>query len=185
MNSPDVHFVRVGKGRLALYHRPRNADLPLLRKMGCTHIVTLLKESEGAQKIGSAAQNAGLVWIWLPVPNGDFPTGEVHQRLVDALPQLSNLLDEGASLLIHCSAGIHRTGTVAYGLLRWRGESREKALDLISQMRDDTHNEMGEKRLRWGDSITSRATRQKQSWIKILQDCVSGYWNKVFKTKTI
>ena len=138
---------------MALNHYPRRADFPMLREAGCTHVVTLLKESEGAQHVGNLTQNAGLAWVWLPVPNGNTPEGELHQRLLEAMPRLSLLLDEGASILIHCSAGIHRTGTVAYGLLRWRGMDSEKALGLIAQMRQITREEMGEKRLRWGDSI--------------------------------
>ncbi len=138
---------------MALSHRPGGALFPILREMGCTHVVTLLKESEGAQNVGQMAQNAGLGWIWLPVPNGNYPQGEVHQLLLDALPRLSQLLDDGASLLIHCAAGIHRTGTVAYGLLRWRGMERDAALELIAQMRMFTYEGMGAKRLRWGDNI--------------------------------
>jgi predicted protein tyrosine phosphatase len=181
MYLPDLHFVKVGKGRMALYHRPRHVDFQLLRKMGCTHVVTLLKESEGAPKIGTSAQNSGLIWVWLPVPNGDRPVGEVHQRLMEALPHLSQLLDEGASLLIHCSAGIHRTGTVAYGLLRWRGESRKKSLQLIGQMRMVTLNEVGEKRLRWGDTIASNIPEPKTPWIQVLQESFSQFWLKTFK----
>jgi len=103
MEASRVHFVRVGRGRLALYHRPRTVDLPALRKLGCTHVVTLL---------------------------------------------------------IHCSAGVHRTGTVAYGLLRWRGLSRKQALALISKTRSLTTEGMGEKRLRWGEEIARTPTRK-------------------------
>ena len=161
MNTSEIRFVKVGNGRLALNHYPRRADFSMLREAGCTHVVTLLKESEGAQHVGNLTQNAGLAWVWLPVPNGNYPAGEVHQRLVEAMPSLSQLLDEGASILIHCSAGIHRTGTVAYGVLRWRGMSREEALKLIAQMRKITQAEMGEKRLRWGDTI-ARVLPQQQ-----------------------
>ncbi|MFN8426901.1 MAG: hypothetical protein U0X87_11680 [Anaerolineales bacterium] len=45
-DSLNVNFVHVGEGRFAVYHRPRRADFPLLREMGCTHIITLLKLSE-------------------------------------------------------------------------------------------------------------------------------------------
>ena len=144
-------FVKVGNGRLALSHRPRVADFPFLYEMGCTHIVTLLKESEGAQRYGDLTEKAGMEWIWLPVPNGKYPEGEVHERLIQALPKLSQLLDNGKSLLIHCSAGIHRTGTVAYALLRWRGLDKLQAMKIIIQVRKETGEGMLEKRMRWGD----------------------------------
>lgn len=140
---------------MALSHRPGGALFPILREMGCTHVVTLLKESEGAQNIGYMAQNAGLEWIWLPVPNGKYPRDDVHLLLLETLPHLSQLLDEGASLLIHCAAGIHRTGTLAYGLLRWRGIERSAALELIAQMRMFTFEGVGAKRLRWGDDVVA------------------------------
>lgn len=175
MNPSEIHFVKVGKGRMALNHRPRKVDFPMLRELGCTHVVTLLKESEGAQNIRQMTESVGLNWVWIPVPNGDRPQGEVHQRLMEALPILSQLLDEGASLLIHCSAGIHRTGTVAYGILRWRGVSQEEALKLIAKMRTVTHDEMGKTRLRWGNEIAREKTKQKTAWIHLFQRFITRF----------
>ncbi|MCX6068810.1 MAG: tyrosine-protein phosphatase [Chloroflexi bacterium] len=183
MKSSDLHFVQVGNGRMALTHRPRGMDFSMFRGLGCTHIVTLLKESEGAQSIGKMAQNAGLTWVWVPVPNGNHPEGEVHQRLMEALPHLSQLLDEGASLLMHCSAGIHRTGTVAYGLLRWRGISQEDALKLIGQMRTVTHDEMGQKRLCWGNEIARDLPEKRTAWIDSVREFITLFWRNIFKMR--
>lgn len=184
MRSPSrIHFIRVGNGRIALHHRPRRVDLPNLPKIGCTHLVTLLKESEGAEKIGEMAKDAGLQWVWLPVPNGKYPQGEVHARLIRELPELSQLLDEGNSLLIHCSAGIHRTGTVAYGLLRWRGMDRKKALRAIRRARKETYEGMGEKRLRWGDDIAREAKGKEETWIHSIKKSVSRLTTTIFKTR--
>ena len=152
--STKTQFVQVGNGRLALLHRPRATDFPLLYEMGCTHIVTLLKESEGGLRYGDMTQKAGMEWVWLPVPNGKYPEGEVHERLLSAMPQLAQLLDNNKSILIHCSAGIHRTGLVAYGLLRWRGLNSMDAMNIISQCRKETAEGMLEKRMRWGDENT-------------------------------
>jgi len=145
-NISSINFIKVGSGHLALFHRPKNVDFSALQKMRCTHVVTLLKESEGAEHFGNMTKNTGMEWIWLPVPNGKYPEGEVHRLLLEAMPQLSQLLDDGKSILIHCSAGIHRTGTVAYGLLRWRGLSREQAMELIGKIRKETAEDMMEKK---------------------------------------
>ena len=180
MKPSDLHFVKVGQGWVALSHRPRGADLAMMRKLGCTHVVTLLKESEGAQNIGTMTQNLGMAWIWIPVPNGNYPEGEVHQRLIEALPRLSQLLDEGAHLFIHCAAGIHRTGTVAYGLLRWRGVNQEQALALIAQMRTFTHDGMGAKRLRWGDEIARDLPKQR---FHSFREFIRKLWVRSFKKR--
>ncbi len=184
MREPSVlHFVKVGRGRIALNHRPRSVDFPVMKKMGCTHVVTLLKDSEGAERIGHLTQNAGLTWVWLPVPNGNHPENEVHERLIEALPRLSQLLDQGASLLIHCSAGVHRTGTVTYGLLRWRGLSREQALHLIAQMRPITAGEVGEKRLVWGDEVARAQPQKETSWIHSVKESAAQFWMNLFKKR--
>jgi protein-tyrosine phosphatase len=170
--ASEYNFVKVGKGRLALNHRPGSTDFKRLREMGCTHVVTLLKESEQADRIGSMAKNAGLEWIWIPVPNGKHPEGEVHERLLAAIPNLSKLLDEGKSLLIHCSAGIHRTGTVAYGLLRWRGMERNQAMKIIREIRKETAEGMMEKRMRWGDENARQVEPPAKSWIGSVLDFI-------------
>jgi len=181
--TSTYNFVKVGNGRIALNHRPRGVDFPHLRKIGCTHVVTLLKESEHAEKYGNIARNAGLKWFWLPVPNGNYPEGEVHERLLQAMPQLSQLLDEGGSLLIHCSAGIHRTGTVAYGLLRWRGVEREQAMRIIGTIRKETAEGMMEKRLRWGDENARQVIHQDKTWAHSVKEFANQLITKIFKSR--
>lgn len=175
------HFVKVGNGRLALYHRPRHTDFADLHEMGCTHVVTLLKESERAAGFGLMAGKAGLDWIWIPVPNGNYPIGEVHERLIEAMPRLSKILDDGGSILIHCSAGIHRTGTVAYGLLRWRGVEREEAMQIIRSARQETADGMMEKRRRWGDENARQLDRQDGSWVHFAKEFVKRLQTTLFK----
>ncbi len=156
-----LHPVQVGNGRLSLYHRPGGGDYARFKQRGVTHLVTLLGEHESAPQYGKMAARHGLEWVWLPMPNAKYPQGEVHERLVAALPELARLLDEGAHLVIHCSAGLHRTGMVAYGLLRWCGYSPKAAMRAIKKMRAVTAREMHEKRKKWGDDLI--AARQAQA----------------------
>ena len=166
MKEPTtIIFVKVGNGRLALYHRPRIVDFSSLHEMGCTHLITLLKESEGAERYGDMAGKVGIEWFWLPIPDGKYPEGEVHEQLLDAMPRLSQLLDDGNSLLIHCSAGVHRTGMVAYALLRWRGLSSTQAMNIIHQTRKETVEGMLKKRMRWGDEHARQVKTQETTWI--------------------
>jgi protein-tyrosine phosphatase len=181
--TSTYNFVKVGNGRLALYHRPRGVDFSHLHKIGCTHVVTLLKESEHAERYGNMTKNANLNWIWLPVPNGNYPEGEVHERLIHAMPQLSRLLDEGNSLLIHCSAGIHRTGTVAYGLLRWRGIERDEAMRIIGTIRKETAEGMMEKRRRWGDENAGPIVQQDTTWAHSVKEFLNQLTTKLFRSR--
>lgn len=182
-NPSKIRFVKVGHGRLALYHRPRRDMFASLRRTGCTHVVTLLKDSENAKLYGDLARQAGLEWIWLPVPNGNYPQKAVHERLIQAMPELSRLLDEGNSLLIHCSAGIHRTGMVAYGLLRWRGVDSVQAMKLIRRMRRETAEGMMAKRMKWGDSIARNIPAQEKTWINSAKEFANRWLTKIFKLR--
>ena len=59
--AAGVHWVQLGNGRMAIGHRPKLKSFAGLRSAGCTHVVTLLSEREGASAIGAAAQRAGLI----------------------------------------------------------------------------------------------------------------------------
>lgn len=176
MRDPSrFNFVSVGNGRLALNHRPGGRDFPLLKELGCTHVVTLLKESEHAERMRILTEQAGMDWFWLPIPNGHYPQGEIHARLLAAMPKLSQLLDEGKSLFIHCSAGVHRTGTVAYGFLRWRGMNSIEAMKVIRSIRKETAEGMLEKRMRWGDENARQVDQKKKSWMNFIRDFISRF----------
>ena len=181
--TPEINFEQVGNGRLALFHRPRRTDFPTLFTLGCTHVITLLKESEGAERYGNLARESGMGWIWLPVPNGKYPDANVKQLLLEAMPKLSGLLDHGNSLLIHCSAGIHRTGMVAYGLLRWRGLDRSQAMKLIDSIRKETAEGMMEKRMRWGDEIARSVDSKDYSWYSFAGKFVNRLIIKLFRPR--
>src|ERR1041384_8180461 len=145
----ELHWAAVGAGRLTLWHRPGNDAFAAIVAAGRTHGVTLLSESEGGPSIGAAAKQAGLGWTWLPMPNSDEPVGNARAVLEVGLGELSRLLDGGASLLIHCSAGIHRTGMVAYALMRSRGLSRDDALGVLGAARRHTREGVKARHLRW------------------------------------
>lgn len=50
-----------------------------------------------------------------------------------------------------CSAGIHRTGMVTYGLLRSLGNEKTEAAQILQSLREVTSSQVGEDRLLWGD----------------------------------
>jgi len=158
--SHPPNWVQVGQGRLGLQHRLRRENLSYLVEAGCDVVVTLLSVQEDGAKIGHHVKEAGIEWIWLKVPNGHLPQGEVHEILTAAVPLLSARLDEGKTILIHCSAGIHRTGMLTYGLLRWRGMDDEEAMRLIAQLRIHTANGLQPRQKMWADILLSERQAQ-------------------------
>jgi len=151
MSDLTCQWLPLGRGRLTLCHRPGSRAIAQLVQFGCTRVLTLLSEREGAPGVGAQIQNQGLQWTWLPMRDGKPPQADTAQAIRNLLPILSGWLDEGESILIHCAAGIHRTGMVSYALLRWRGYSDPEALDLLAQMRPQTREGLQLRQIRWAN----------------------------------
>jgi protein-tyrosine phosphatase len=151
--TPDIVLVPVGGGRLALTHRPKLKNLPALQALGVTHLVTLLAEREGARQIGDAAIAAGLAWIWIPLDGGDVPSEAKTAELRAVLGRLKDIVAAGGQIVVHCSAGIHRTGMFGYALLRQLGLAADEARGKLAELRSVTAEGVGDDRLAWGDSL--------------------------------
>jgi predicted protein tyrosine phosphatase len=151
--APGFAWARAGGGRLALRGRPKLALVPHLHSLGCDRLVTLLSPREGALTIGRAAQESGLAWTWSPLENGRAPADQAHHQLARTAFELAARLGEGESVLIHCAAGLHRTGMLAYGVLRALGLSPEGARTVIAEARRETAEAMREHHFAWGDGL--------------------------------
>lgn len=156
MNSLEtLSRTHLHNGWLAIGHRPKLKRLPQLAEAEVTHVVTLLSEKEGARSIGHAVQRAGMEWIWLPLENGEPPGSEQTEKIRVLFAQLILKLKDGSGIYMHCSAGIHRTGMIAYAFLRYSGNSHEDSLHRLGAMRQHTAKGVGEHRICWGDQFTT------------------------------
>ncbi len=133
---------------MALGHRPKLRSIPYLPAEGCAFVVTLLSRKEGAVEIGSLVRDSGIQWIWIPLANGNPPP----QTIPDGLNEVQAAIQAGASVFVHCSAGMHRTGMIAFAVLRRIGYSEVASLELIKAMRLETYAALTQKHIDWGNS---------------------------------
>jgi len=154
-----IDLVSIGAGAVAITHRPKVRLLPAMKSAGVTHLVTLLSEREGALALGNAARAAGLEWIWVDLPNGQQPPPGRRQDIVTALTDLSGLVHDGARVVIHCSAGIHRTGMFSYALLRACGLDPDAAMATLTRLRAVTAQGIGEQRIAWAEDLAAATGR--------------------------
>lgn len=152
MSDITVDYVPVLNGALAMGHRPKLKKIPLLKESGTSHIWTLLSEREGALDIGKATKKCDLQWLWLPLANGKPPEDSVLTLLESCFFEVKLALEKGASVYLHCSAGIHRTGMISYAFLRYLNIDEAEALDKMRKMRVVTEEGVGSERLAWGES---------------------------------
>ena len=150
----EVHWVQVGNGHLAIGHKPgRKVSYEGLKKAGATVVLTLLHENEGASAIGNQLHAANIEWIWFPFSASKPHVGEDLDQVLSLYSKLSDRLDSGNKIYIHCSAGIHRTGMITYGFLRFLGKKKSNAFELLQSLREVTAAQVGEDRLIWADQF--------------------------------
>lgn len=147
----SVNYAQVCNGSMGIGHRPKLKKLNEYRECGVTHIWTLLSEKEGASDIKKAALKHGMDWLWLPLSNGKPPDPEMNPEITACFENCKQLLDNGARVYLHCSAGIHRTGMIAYAFFRFLGYSGSESIAKLSEMRALTSKGAGTHRLEWGD----------------------------------
>lgn len=160
-------FVPAGLGRIAARGAPSSASFGRwASEAGASYVVTLLKEGEPAyamvcQRGLDLVEEGSLKgWLHLPLSGGgcvndvfeDTSNGRLSTRCKDAAAQdkeslarvqeIVELLQNGESVVVHCAAGLHRTGIVCYMALRLLGHSAEDSLQAILASRPLTHTEV-------------------------------------------
>ena len=109
------------------------------RTWGARALVTLVQPFElkllGAEHIGARAAAHGLRWYHLPVVDGAAPGSTFEEAWREVGPALHALLDDDRRVVLHCRAGIGRTGTVAARLLIERGMPPGKAIVQVRRAR--------------------------------------------------
>lgn len=146
-------FLPLLSGALAIGHRPAFRKLKGMRASGVTHVATVLSADEHAQKIGDAVKARDLGWIWIELGSTKSLPKRRKPEIVEALNELEKLLEQGARIYLHCSAGIHRTGMITAALLFHMGYGEDDARAALGGLRVITARDMGEARFDWARSF--------------------------------
>ena len=111
---------------------PTTGTLEELRREGFAVLISLLREEEQAPKYDlELIEQMGFVRHNIPVKDFNPPTVEQLNefiRIVDELPP-------GTRIIIHCQAGIGRTGTFAAAYWISRGMSVAEAVSFVRKVR--------------------------------------------------
>ncbi|MCU1366014.1 MAG: putative protein-tyrosine phosphatase [Ilumatobacteraceae bacterium] len=116
----------------------------LLAEVGASTVVCLTEEFELSDRYPTYVQwlaaNRGRRAILFPIPDLHAPPVERLELLLDTLV---DRLERDESLLLHCAAGIGRSGTVAVCLLIRLGLDAPDALALVAASRPMAGPEVG------------------------------------------
>ena len=148
MGSYRLKWVPVGGGQLALGHRPGRALRQAIEEQGCDLVLNLLSERESRAAVGPHR-------IRLPLDGAAPPDPARDPEVRAVLAQVQQALAGGQRVYVHCSAGLHRTGMIAYALLRSMGQDAEGAVATIRELRALTADELTKPRIAWGERLVA------------------------------
>lgn len=139
--EPDSRWVPLRVGWITAAGGPSRQRLSLWRERGATDVLTLQRADEMRAWIPELCAEHGLGWIHLPLSGRRMDQPGDPQSLA-RLPALLGVWDEPRRVVVHCSAGLHRTGAVCYLLLRLAGLDRGDAIARIRAARALTADEL-------------------------------------------
>lgn len=129
-----------GRGRH--WQRRVEADLSAICQWGASALLSLVEAEEferyGVPDLGARVRARGLRWHHLPVPDmGVLADGPLVAQRAEWRAVMA-ALGRGERVLVHCAAGLGRTGTLAAGLLVVQGWQPQRAIEAVRRIRPGT-----------------------------------------------
>lgn len=140
----SIAAVAAGPGRIGICRLPGRSgdidgDVAAIRAWAPAVVVSMTEAAEmvrfGAAGLPALLARDGIGWRHFPIIDFGAPEGEVFPIWSALTAELHAALDAGGGVLLHCRAGLGRSGMVALRLLVERGEDAGAALDRIRAAR--------------------------------------------------
>jgi len=131
--------VRLDSPKRVNVQKTLKRDIAAFLEWGATGVVTLNEVEElydlGLENLGEELQSAGFWWRQLPIVDMNVPSASFEEAWRVEGQQINSSLAAGERIVIHCLAGLGRTGMIAARLLVDMGVPPETAIVDVRRVR--------------------------------------------------
>lgn len=186
----DFSVVELAEFEFALWHRPaKQSIVKLQEKAGVTHIITLLGKHNESRAIKEIQEECSVREIgWSHIEIGNAQEGTINSEAIWRSAHVSGIKiisqwiadareakKKKPTVLIHCAAGLHRTGWFGYAVLRLIGKATPTmALEIIQKTRLATYEQCGKHRLHASECFVKWVTEDSSSDDDVLKTTTHG-----------
>lgn len=164
------------KSKISCHGLPKSKEIKHFKlTYGVNTILTLLGKKEKPEKIKEICELNGINWKFIEISGANMSCLS-HKKTMQII--IENLLElivflifKETVLFVHCAAGLHRTGTIIYSILRCMNEDKESAMLAIKQIRAETFDKVGSERIKFAE----------EGIVPILQEKLNERLNLIFK----
>ncbi len=132
------------------WKRDLATDVEALRAAAPDLVFTLNESFEfanlGVPEFEATMRSSGIPWRHLPIPDAGVPDPAFERRWQTVGPEARAILKRGGLIVVHCRAGLGRTGTIAARLLVELGTSPAEAIAAVRRARAHTIETSGQER---------------------------------------
>ena len=159
-NKKIFNFYTLKNGsQITCHGRPKESDIKRLKEeYNVNYILTIQHVNENPETIKHYTEEIkDITWQNLPLVGANmavFMNKEVQKMIINNILILLNVMKKNKIVLfMHCAAGIHRTGTILYTILRLCDESIESSMEAMKFIRLDTFRKCGDNRLKYAEEF--------------------------------
>jgi len=122
--------------------RDLNSDLKVINDWEARALVSLIEAKEmeiyGVADLPGKVAALGIEYVHLPVVDMDIPDAAFDILWLDSGKKLRSYLRSGQRIVLHCLAGLGRTGMIAAKLLIELGIEQDEAIRMVRTARPGT-----------------------------------------------